>query len=62
MNMEDNKDSKTISKVESFWDKNIKIHSDSRKISWLDSQVILYDCLNLLPVDDRRMSITQWIL
>lgn len=62
MNMEDNKHSKSISKVESFWDKNIKIHSDSRKISWLDSQVILYDCLNLLPVDDRRMSITHWIL
>jgi len=32
MNMEDNKDSKSISRVESFWDKNIKIHSDSTKI------------------------------
>jgi SAM-dependent methyltransferase len=62
MNMEDKKDSKSISKVGSFWDKNIKIHSNSRKISWLDSQVILYDCLNLLPVDNRRMSINRWIL
>ena len=62
MNMGDDKESKSISKVESFWDKNIKIHSNSPKVSWLDSPVILYDCLNLLPVDDRKMSITQWIL
>jgi len=62
VNTEDNKDSKTVSTVQSYWNKNIKIHSDSTRVSWLDSRVILYDCLNLLKVNDEKMSITQWIL
>ncbi len=60
--MEDNNESSTTSKIGSFWDKNIKIHSDSRKISWLDSPTILYEHLKLLPVNGERMSITKWVL
>lgn len=58
---EDNKNLPAISKAASFWDKNIRIHSNPPKVSWMDSKVIFYECLNLLPIGNRRMGTNQWI-
>lgn len=46
-----------------YWDKNIKLHEEKNSvmISWLDSPIILYQCLNKLKVNNKIMSITEWV-
>ena len=51
-----------MDKVAKFWDENLKLHKDPPKLSWLDSSIILHDCLNTLPIDDQMMSVNHWLL
>ena len=48
--------------VAEFWDKNLKIRSKkTTRLSWLESPIILHECLDLLPLEDRKVSVEQWL-
>ena len=53
-----------IDKASEYWDENLKIHKDdaSNLVSWLDSPVVLYRCLNKLEIGSKRMSVVEWLI
>jgi ubiquinone/menaquinone biosynthesis C-methylase UbiE len=52
-----------LNRTASYWDKNVKLHeSSSDIIHWLDSPIVTEHALKILKVEDKLMSVVQWLL
>jgi len=52
-----------IEKSARFWDKNIRIHEEKKNyIHWMDSPLVQENCLKKLIIENKSISVTQWVL